>query len=356
MARKVVLAGGGTGGHVFMGIAIAREFLRRDPAAQICFIGTRQGLESKIVTSEGFRLEFIEVGGLKRMGFKKFFANAVRVPKSLLQSGRLLRRLRPDVVIGVGGYSSGPVLLVAALGRIPTLIVEPNAIPGITNRILAFFVQRAAVAFSEATRYLRGKAVETGIPIRSDFFQIVPKPREAVFSILIFGGSQGSHAINLAMCEALPLLRARKDALRIVHQTGEADYAMVCQAYNHAGMNADVRVFIDDMPDEFGKADLIISRAGASTIAELTAAGKTALLIPLPTAADDHQRKNAEALVRKEAALMVVQPELSGARLAEELIRLIERPEAITRMEAASRRLGRPDATERIVDLAMTMR
>lgn len=336
-----------------MGVAIAREFQKRDPQAAICFAGTPRSLDSDILTNEGYHLESIDVAGLKGMRARQFLSNLRRLPRGLGQSWSLLQRFQPDAVVGVGGYSSGPVLLVAALRRRPIFIVEPNAMPGITNRLLAGLVREAAVAFPEARRYLRGKGVETGIPVRPEFFRIPPRTPGRPFHLLVFGGSQGSRAVNDALCDALADLKNCGDALRIVHQTGPIDLDAVRRRYEAAGFPADVRAYIHNMPEEFAQADLIISRAGASTLAELMAAGRAAILIPLPTAADDHQRKNAEALARRGAARMMPQAALSGVSLAAAVRELLQEPQKIAAMAEAARTLGRPAAATQIVDLVL---
>jgi UDP-N-acetylglucosamine--N-acetylmuramyl-(pentapeptide) pyrophosphoryl-undecaprenol N-acetylglucosamine transferase len=276
------------------------------------------------------------------------------LPRSFFAARRLIREFLPDVVIGAGGYVSGPVLLTAALMRIPTLVMESNALPGFTNRRLARFVDRAAVTFEASLSYFRGKGVVTGNPVRREFFDIPPKARDATrFSVLVFGGSQGARAINEAVVAALPSLDAERRKLFITHQTGEADFEKVSAGYKNAGWTeqTEVRRYIDDMVLEFAQADLIICRAGATTTAELVAAGKAAIMIPFPQAADDHQRKNAEALESAGAAHMILQPELTGERLAKEISALVNAPDDLTRMEAASRRMARGDAAAATVDL-----
>ncbi len=353
MALKVIIAGGGTGGHIFPGVAIAREFQRRDPQNEIVFVGTAQGLETKIVPREGFKLELIRVAALKSVSMLKRIKSLLLLPGSFFEVWGLLRRIRPNVVIGVGGYSSGPVLLLAALQHFPTMVVEPNALPGFTNRVLSRFIDRAAVTFEVSISYFRGKAVVTGNPVRPEFQNMPKKQRGDRCHILIFGGSQGAHAINIAMIEALSKLTDQRARISITHQTGEKDLEMVRKAYQDAGWNADVRPFIEKIVDEFARADLVLCRSGATTVAELTAAGKAAILVPFPFAADDHQRKNAEALQSAGAARMIVQQELSGERLAQEILALIGAPEKIDAMEAASRKLARTDAAPRAVDLAI---
>jgi UDP-N-acetylglucosamine--N-acetylmuramyl-(pentapeptide) pyrophosphoryl-undecaprenol N-acetylglucosamine transferase len=351
---RVIIAAGGTGGHIFPGVAMAREFKRRDAATAILFVGTARGLESKIVPREGFDLELIKVGALKGVSLFERIKSMLGLPMSFVAALRILRLFKPDVVIGVGGYSSGPTLLMAALLRIPTMIVEPNAMPGFTNRILARFVDAAALSFEDARKYFKRRAVVTGNPVRLDFATLAAKSRDSKLRVLIFGGSQGARAINEAMTGALRLLAFRKDRLEITHQTGERDFEKVRNAYVEAGFDDGiVKPFIHDMADQFSRADLLICRSGATTAAEVAAAGKAAIFIPFPFATDDHQRKNAEAFVNAGAGRMILQMELTPARLAGELDRLIEHPGEIDRMEEASRRLGRPDSTQRAVDLAM---
>lgn len=335
---------------------MAREFKRRDPEAEVLFVGTARGLESKIVPREGFELELIRVGALKGVSVFERVKSLVGLPLAFIGALRILKRFRPDVVIGVGGYSSGPILLIAALARIPTMIVEPNAMPGFTNRVLARFVDAAALSFEDARRYFKRHAVVTGNPVRTDFAKLPKKERDSKLHVLIFGGSQGARAINDAMIGALPLVAGRKDRLEIIHQTGERDFEKVRAAYLGAGFtSAVVKPFIHDMADHFANADLLICRAGATTAAEVAAAGKAAIFVPFPFATDDHQRKNAEAFVRAGAGRMILQQELTPARLAGEIERLIEHPEEIDRMEEASRGLGRADSTERAVELGMKL-
>ena len=351
---RVIIAAGGTGGHIFPGVAIAREFVRRAPDTEILFVGTARGLESKIVPREGFKLELIKVGALKGVSAFQRVKSLGGLPLSFLAARGILKRFRPDVVVGVGGYSSGPILLMAAMARVPTMVVEPNAMPGFTNRVLARWVDAAALTFEDAQKYFGARGRVTGNPIRNDFALLKKKERGERLSVLIFGGSQGAHAINTAMVEALKLLAPEKDRLDITHQTGERDLEMVKRGYSEAGFDtADVRPFIEDMATRFEKADVLVCRSGATTAAEVAAAGKAAIFVPFPFATDDHQRKNAEAFVRAGAGRMILQQELTAARLAEEIKRLIAAPEEIDRMESASRKLGRADSAERAVDLAI---
>jgi UDP-N-acetylglucosamine--N-acetylmuramyl-(pentapeptide) pyrophosphoryl-undecaprenol N-acetylglucosamine transferase len=352
----VIIAGGGTGGHIYPGIAIAQEFRRRDADTQILFVGTARGLETKVIPREGFNLELIEVAGLKRVGFLNRLKSLLMLPKSFFTARSLIKQFKPDVVIGVGGYASGPVVLTASWMGAPAMVAEQNALPGFTNRILARFVRAAAVSFEEARSFFGEKAEITGNPVRAEFFHALAKPpkeRGEVIHVLVTGGSQGARAINDAVIGALPLLAEEKDHLSLTHQTGENDYYRVRDAYQKSGLKAEVKPFIEKMVDEFARADLVICRAGATTVAEIAAAGKPAIMIPFPFAADDHQRKNAEAIENAGAGRMILQAELTGERLAKELLWLVHDPQQLGRMAEASRKLSRPDAARRVVDLAM---
>jgi UDP-N-acetylglucosamine--N-acetylmuramyl-(pentapeptide) pyrophosphoryl-undecaprenol N-acetylglucosamine transferase len=350
---KVLIAAGGTGGHIYPGIAVAKEIMRRDIESSVKFVGTARGLETKLVPDNGFELLTIESAGLKNVGFAGKIKGLAILPKSFFAARRLIRDFQPDVVVGAGGYVSGPVLLMASLMRVPTLVMDSNALPGFTNRRLARFVTRAALTFEEALPFFGKKGIVTGNPVRREFFEIPPKARDAQkFSLLIFGGSQGARAINNALVEALTHLQDYKNRLQITHQTGEADFEKIKQGYLDAGWNeAEVSAYIKNMPEHFEKNDLIICRAGATSCAELAAAGKASIMIPLPTAADDHQRKNAEALERAGAARMILQKDLTGAGLAKQIIELIESPAELTEMEASARKLARQDAAEVTVNI-----
>ena len=350
---KVLFAAGGTGGHIFPAIAVAKEIMKRHPQrSEVLFVGTARGLETRIVPENGFQLSLIHSSGLKKMGVRGMIKGMAVLPKSFLEARQIIRQFRPHVVVGAGGYVSGPVLMMAAIMGVPTLVMDSNALPGFTNRRLARYVDKAALTFEVSRPYFGRKGVVTGNPVRHEFFELAPKTRSDKFHLLIFGGSQGARAINNAMADALPPLEKFNGDLTITHQTGEADFDHIREAYaNSTFVNADVRPFISNMPAEFGKADLIISRAGATTCAELSAAGKASIMIPLPTAADDHQRKNAEALEAGSAAKMILQRDLTGERLAEEISRFVETPENITAMEKAAKLMGREDAAEKTADL-----
>ncbi len=353
----MLIAAGGTGGHIFPGVALARQLLSRDASASVVFVGTARGLETTIVPREGFPLELIEAGALKSVSITRRLTNLARLPKGFVDALRILRRHRPDVVVGAGGYASGPILLVAALLRYPTLVVEPNAMPGFTNRVLARFVDAAAVTFEESLAWFGRRGVVTGNPVRSDFAGLAKATRGERLHLLVFGGSQGSRALNTAVVDALPLLAdaVREGRLAITHQTGPRELETVTAAYAAAGVEADVRPFIERMVDAFAAADVLLCRSGATTVAEVAVAGKAAIFVPFPQAADDHQRRNAEAFVRVGAGRMILERDLTGARVADEIFELMSRPDEIDRMETASRGLARADAAARAVDLALSL-
>jgi UDP-N-acetylglucosamine--N-acetylmuramyl-(pentapeptide) pyrophosphoryl-undecaprenol N-acetylglucosamine transferase len=350
---KVLIAAGGTGGHIYPGIAVANEIMRRDASSEVRFVGTARGLETKLVPNAGYKLELIESAGIKNVGLAGTIKGLLLLPKSFLAARKIIREFKPNVVVGAGGYVTGSVLLMASLMRIPTLVMESNALPGFTNRQLARFVDKAAVTFAEAAKFFPGKAVITGNPVRREFFDIPAKARDnSNFCLLAFGGSQGARAINNALVEALPHLAEEKSCLKIKHQTGELDFENIKSGYENAGWTeSDVTKYINDINAEFAKADLIICRAGATTCAELAAAGKAAIMIPLPTAADDHQRKNAEAMQEAGAARMILQKDLTGELLAMSIKSLMDAPEKITAMEKAAKTLVRGDAAAKMVDL-----
>lgn len=354
---KVIIAAGGTGGHIYPGIAIAKEILRRDGESEVLFVGTARGLETKIVPDNGFQLALIHSAGLKNVGFAGKVKGMMVLPRSFFEARKILKEFKPDVVVGAGGYVAGPVLLTAHFMGFPTLVMDSNALPGFTNRRLAAFIDKAALTFEDAMPYFGKKGVVTGNPVRGEFFNVAAKEPGEELNVLIFGGSQGSRAINNAMIDALELLKAKGSAIRVMHQTGETDFDVVKAAYIAKDwQNADIRPYISNMVEAFADADVIISRAGATTCAEVAAAGKAAIMIPLPTAADDHQRKNAEALVRNGAARMILQKDLSGETLANELIELSTDNTALKAMGEAARNMARPDAAEATVDLIENLR
>ncbi len=359
MPVSVLIAGGGTGGHLYPGIAVAREISARVPDAQVTFVGTAAGLEARVIPREGFALDVIRSAGLKGKSIGPLLRGLALLPASAADAWNVVRRRHPSVVVGVGGYSSGPVVLIAALRGIPTLLLEQNAMPGMTNRLLAPVVDAAAITYEESVRFFGDKAFVSGNPVRPEFFREegahghdVSPPGAA--RVLVFGGSQGAHAINMAMVEAAPRLAANA-RVAITHQTGEHDLEMVRDRYRRAGLEARVEPFLYAMDREMKTADLVVCRAGATTLAELMASGRASILVPLPTAADDHQRRNALALVKQGAAYMVEQRELSGDRLATEVVSFAADADRRRQMGAAARRLARPDAAKVIVDRVLQL-
>jgi len=349
--QTLMIAGGGTGGHIYPAIAIAREFLARDASRKVIFVGTERGLEKTIVPKAGFPLEFIDVGGLKGKGGLDLIRNVLRLPLGFVQAWKVVSKHRPDAVLGVGGYSSGPVLSVAGMRRIPTIIHEANAFPGLANRVLARFVTTVAVAFQEALpRMKRSDGVVTGNPIRKEFFEIKSSGKKG--RLLIFGGSQGSKILNEAMTGALLFLARLKDSIDIVHQTGPAHLEPVQQAYKQSAFtNARVVPYLDPMVDEIAAADVVISRAGAMTVGELNAVGRAAILVPFAAATNDHQELNARVVERAGGAVVITESELSPERLAGAISAVLGDPDRAARMGEASRTLATPGATKKIVDL-----
>jgi UDP-N-acetylglucosamine--N-acetylmuramyl-(pentapeptide) pyrophosphoryl-undecaprenol N-acetylglucosamine transferase len=408
------MVAGGTGGHIFPALAVAEELRQRGENSgapyRIEFLGTHRPLEAKLIPAAGFPLRTVDAAGLKGIRGIQRLRNLWVLPRTALVTAGILRDFRPQVVVGVGGYLAGPVMLEAALVGIPTVLIEPNARPGFTNRLLAPVVRIAALGFAETAPVYGKKARVTGLPVRRAFFDIPPRAvapallpvGEATqlevavspFTILVVGGSQGSRAINQVVVKCLPLLvhesgggadgdadvgpgfsPERGDrvvgtttassglkpgptgagAMRIIHQTGEHDYNEILNAYQEQGLVAEVHAFIDDMPGTLAQADLVISRAGATAVAELAAAGRAALLVPFPGAADQHQLENARAMEKAGAARVIVQSELTPERLAKEIRELMANPAALTGMETSARGLARPDAAERLADLIQNL-
>jgi UDP-N-acetylglucosamine--N-acetylmuramyl-(pentapeptide) pyrophosphoryl-undecaprenol N-acetylglucosamine transferase len=345
---RAILAGGGTGGHVIPALAIANQ-LKKSYGAEVLFIGTARGIENRLVPAAGFPLQLVRVGALKNVSFVTRLKTAFDLPRAVWDAGRMLNEFAPDIVIGVGGYASGPAMLAAIVKHIPTLAFEPNVVPGFANRMVARFVSAAAVHFEETAKYFRHAEV-TGVPVRQAFFEIPPK-RGGTPTLLVFGGSQGAHAINEAMIRCLPVLQREAPGIHIIHQTGERDYNDALAAYKSLDKSAEVSKFIEDMPAVFARADLVVCRSGASTVAEIAAAGKPAIFVPFPRAADDHQRVNAEALARVGAAVVVEESKLEGVWLAETISALLQDPSRLANMSAAARSLAHPNAA---LDIAAT--
>lgn len=354
----MIIAGGGTGGHLFPGIAIAEEFLRRNPSHRILFIGTERGLEKKILGGLGLPLRTIRVEGIKGRRPMQTAGALAKIPGSLVASFRILHEFRPDIVVGVGGYASGPTVLASRLMGVKTAIAEQNAFPGLTNRILGRITDRIFLAFSASQQWFpKNRTMVTGNPIRAAFLVERPEERKnrPLFTILIFGGSQGAHAINRIVGEALDDLLHLKDRLCFIHQTGESDREMVADAYRKRGFTAEVSPFIMDMAAAYREADLLLCRAGATSIAEITAGGKASILIPFPFAVNDHQTRNADVLSRAGAAEVIAEKDLNGLLLATLMERLYRNPEAIRNMGASAAKLGNPNAAKDIVSACLAL-
>lgn len=352
-ALRVIVAGGGTGGHLFPGLAVADALARRRPCHTV-FVGSSRGIETRVVPQRGYPLRTLPVRALRGQGALDTARAALRVPVSVAAAWRMLGEIRPDVLVGVGGYASAPAVVAAWMRGVATVLLEQNAHPGLTNRVLARFADRVCVSFPESAAYFpRGRTVETGNPVRPSS-AVGAGPHEG-FSILVFGGSAGARRLNEVGVEAVAALARRGGALRVVHQTGAAEKDVVERRYREHGVAADVRAFIDDMASAYAAADLVVCRAGATTLAELTALGKPAVLVPYPFAADDHQRKNAESLVSRGAALLILDRDLTADGLAAVIGSLRDDPDRLVAMARAAKALGRPDAAERVVDVCLEL-
>jgi UDP-N-acetylglucosamine--N-acetylmuramyl-(pentapeptide) pyrophosphoryl-undecaprenol N-acetylglucosamine transferase len=355
---NIMIAGGGTGGHLFPGVAIAEEFIKRDHETAILFIGTERGLEQRILKDLGYVLRTIDVEGIRGKGLIKSAGGILKIPASMIQCYPILRDFNPDLVIGVGGYASGPAVIMAYCMGKKTAIAEQNAMPGLTNRILGRFVDRVFITFAVTEKWFsKKKTVVTGNPVRAGFVQEEKKQREESksFTLLIYGGSQGAAGINSAVIESLPYLEKMRDGLKIMHQTGERDVTRVSKAYEDYHMDAHVCSFINNMAGAYDAADLLICRAGATTIAEITARGKAALFIPFPYAVGDHQRLNAQVLVDAGAAQMILERDITGEKLARVVEELCHDRDHIKRMEEKSQALGYTRAAAHIVDECMKL-
>ena len=351
---RVMIAGGGTGGHVIPALAIGRE-LRDRYGAEVRFVGTARGLETRLVPEAGFPLELVRSGQLKGVSLATRLRTMMDLPLGVLRCVGLMRKFKVDVVVGVGGYASGPAMIAAVLMRVPTLAFEPNAVPGLANRVVGKWVSAAAVNFAETTLYFRGAQV-TGIPVRAEFFAVPPKTQGAM-RLLVFGGSQGARVLNEVMPKLAGALLETVPGLEIVHQVGGRHEAAAAEAYAAAGLAGEARLrvvpYLDGMVAEFAAADLMLCRSGASTVAELAAAGKASVLVPFAAAADDHQRKNADAFVAAGAAELVTERELSAERLVEVLAGLLVQRKLLLEMGERARGLAHRDAVERIAGLVV---
>ena len=368
---RAILAGGGTGGHVIPALAIANQ-LKESYGTECLFIGTARGIENRLVPAAGYPLRLVRVGALKNVSLLTRAKTAFDLPRAVWDAGRMLNEFAPDVVIGVGGYASGPAMLAAIVKHIPTLAFEPNVVPGFANRVVARFVSAAAVHFEETAKYFRHAEV-TGVPVREAFFEIGSQASDRKSksppsfaqnakegsgtppTVLVFGGSQGGHAINEAMMRCLRVLQREAPRIHVIHQTGERDYNDALAVYQGLGtaLTFELYKFIEDMPAAFARADLLVCRSGASTVAEIAAAGKAAVFVPFPRAADDHQRVNAEALARHGAAVVVEESKLEGVWLAETIAALLADPSQLQKMSQAARELAHPNAARDIAAMAV---
>lgn len=348
---RCVIAGGGTGGHLFPGVAIAEAFVKREKGNEVLFVGTGRGAEVKLLAGGKFPLRTISARPLKGIPLVGKIRAMWAVPRAVVEALWILRDFQPDFVVGVGGYSSGPTLLAAFLLRMKRAIHEQNVVPGMTNRLLRRFCQRIFVSFEETKEFFpKGKTLVTGTPVRREIIEAEERRRGDRFTILVFGGSSGAHRINEKMMEALSFLEKTKDSLRFFHQTGSRDVDFVSRGYQGKGFEASVKPFFEEMAGYYQLSDLVVCRAGASTIAELAVAAKAAIFVPYPYAAHHHQLINAQRLAETGAAAMIRDADLSGAILAETILSLYHHPEERVKMEQAIRRLARPNAAEEIVD------
>jgi UDP-N-acetylglucosamine--N-acetylmuramyl-(pentapeptide) pyrophosphoryl-undecaprenol N-acetylglucosamine transferase len=350
---RLIIAGGGTGGHLFPGIAVAEEFLARSAGNEVLFVGTSHGIEARLLPKLGYPLALISASGMKGLGNFRKVLSAGRMLYGYAQSRKILKEFRPDLVLGVGGYASAPLVLAARGMGIRRFIHEQNATPGLANKLLGRFVDGIFISMPESASFFpKENTLMTGNPIRREIlwgFQERVRSVGDAFSVLVFGGSAGAHRINTALIEALPHLESVKNRLRITHQTGEKDQERVRAGYRALGFQAQVSSFIDNMSAAYGAADLVICRAGATTIAEVTACGKGCIFIPFPYAADDHQRKNAESLLKRDAGFMILEEDLDGERLAGQILALMEHPERLAQVERNARSLAQLDAAQAIV-------
>lgn len=352
MAFTFVMAGGGSGGHVVPALAVARELRSRGHLA--VFVGVRRGMEATLVPAENFPIEWIETGALKRVGWRQTLATLFGLPAGVWQAARILDRVRPNAIFSMGGYVAGPVLLAALWKRIPAAMMEPNAVPGFTHRHLGRYAARALVSFEESSRWFpKGRTEVTGLPIREGFFAVPSKRLGANVTVLLTGGSQGSRTLNRAAEESWPLWQrtwkdtGRKGAVQLIHQTGTRMYDELAPRFRESGVEGEISPFIADMPRAFAEADLVVSRAGMGAVSEIAAAGKPSILVPFPGASDDHQLHNAQSMKKAGAARLVPDREMNGARLVEEVSRLVSDPSALEKMSAAARAFAKPGAARR---------
>jgi len=355
---RIVIAGGGTGGHLFPGIAVAQEFKVRNAATRIIFVSTGNRLERSVLSEAGFELQCITAAGIKGRGLWNQVKSVVKIPGGILQANRILKKISPDLAIGLGSYSAGPLVFAAWLRRIPIVVQEQNILPGITNRILARFANRIYVSFENTRTHMDPQKIQwTGNPVRREILASADREKDKniddsgnkPFTVLIIGGSQGAHKINIAVIEALEHLKHLEN-LHFVHQTGEVDELPVREAYRRSKVGGTVQSFFDNMAAQYGRADLIICRAGATTVAEVTALGKAVIFIPFPFATDNHQALNAGNLSDKDAAEMLLEKDLNGKILSEKIKYYAGHPADLRDMAARAKHFGKPEAAKNIVD------
>jgi UDP-N-acetylglucosamine--N-acetylmuramyl-(pentapeptide) pyrophosphoryl-undecaprenol N-acetylglucosamine transferase len=351
MGMKLLIAGGGTGGHVFPAMAIAREWLSRGSDREVVLVGTTRGIEMKLVPQAGLPLETLRVAGLKGKGGSTLLKNLFKLAPAMLDAARVFKRHQPIAAFGVGGYAAGPMLLTTWMRGIPNVIFEPNAEPGFTNKSLARISARIATGYEISAWTWGAKAVVTGCPVRPEFLTIAQRVPQKPLRVLITGGSQGALPVNRAFVDAMDFLATRKNEMSIVHQTGERDYDAVRTAYARHEILAEAVPFLGNMPERFAWADIIVCRAGAITAAEVAAAGRAAIFIPFGRATDSHQLRNAQEMARQGAGRVITEQELTGERLSKEIFALLDSPEQIERMSLAARKLSWPNATRDIVNL-----
>jgi UDP-N-acetylglucosamine--N-acetylmuramyl-(pentapeptide) pyrophosphoryl-undecaprenol N-acetylglucosamine transferase len=346
-AKRFLMAGGGTGGHVIPALAVGRELRAR--GHEVFFVGTDRGMEAKLVPAEGFELQRIDIGGLNRVTIRQKVITMAKLPLTTLACGKFVRP--SSAVFSMGGYVAGPPVMAALLGRKPVVVMEPNAIPGFTNRVISRFVTRALISFDATKSYFpKGKTETTGLPVREEFFRIPERTRGDILEVLITGGSQGSRTLNRAARESWPLFRQSGFPIRLVHQTGPRECDELRAAFQESGLDGEIVPFIVDMPAAFAGADLVVCRSGAGAVSELAAAGKPSILVPFPFAADDHQTRNAQAMERAGAARLIRDAELTGERLFAAIGEVSE-PHLLENMARAARGLAKPGAARRAAEI-----
>ncbi|WP_446010130.1 undecaprenyldiphospho-muramoylpentapeptide beta-N-acetylglucosaminyltransferase [Candidatus Electrothrix sp.] len=361
---RIIITGGGTGGHLFPGIALATALQQKYSDCKILFIGTQRQLDQKVLTGFSFQQESIACMGLKGMGLKHRIKSLLRLPVALLESWKIIKDFQPDLVFGVGGYVTGPVLLAARLRSVPTCIHEQNSIPGLANRMISRFVSRIFVSIPGEYPFPKGKIVVSGNPVRQEILAAAEgrqqesngKTKDRPLTLLVMGGSLGAHRINMLMLDVVTQLdEQQKNAVRLIHQTGTADKEKVRDGYASAGVRAEVSAFFTDMASLYTQADLVLARAGATSLAEVSVMGLPAVLIPYPYAADDHQVRNAEYYVAGGGAVMYRESELDAEKLAKILSQLLGAIDKLQLMADSMKKMGQPEATRRILKSCMDL-